>query len=67
AEDFRGRTFVIVGHLTPSLIAAFERIERARFVCHEEHGQPLAAWHVIVCHRFRGVVSPVESLGLERY
>jgi hypothetical protein len=53
-EAFRGRSFVIVGALTPRIEQAFERVERVVHVVHEEDGQPIAAWAILVCHGYKG-------------
>jgi hypothetical protein len=53
--DFRGRTFVIVGEINPELAASFEKVEPARFLTHEVHGQPVNSWQVTVCRGWKGV------------
>lgn len=54
AQDFRGRTFVIVGDIAAPMLAAFDRVEPPVLVTHSENGVPVAAWSVWVCHGFRG-------------
>ncbi len=54
AESFKGRTFVIVGGITPEVRAAFTSIEPTHEVKYSDQGQPLARWDVTVCHGFRG-------------
>lgn len=53
-EAFVGRSFVVVGVMTPRLEQAFAQVERAVQVRHEEGGQPIAAWAVYVCHGYKG-------------
>jgi 4-amino-4-deoxy-L-arabinose transferase-like glycosyltransferase len=53
-EQFLGRTFVIVGGLSPKVAAAFDAVEPSREVVYSEGGHPVAAWCVTVCHGFRG-------------
>jgi 4-amino-4-deoxy-L-arabinose transferase-like glycosyltransferase len=53
-EEFRGRTFIIVGGAGPLVRMGFERVDPPIFVEHEEDGRPLAGWHIQVCHGFRG-------------
>jgi 4-amino-4-deoxy-L-arabinose transferase-like glycosyltransferase len=54
AEDFRGRTFVIVGGLPPNVSKAFKQVGPVRTVVYREKGQPIAAWPVAVCRGFKG-------------
>ena len=54
AQDFHGRTFVIVGDLGPEAATAFERLEPPVQVVHAGGGVPVARWPVWVCHGFRG-------------
>jgi hypothetical protein len=51
---FEGRTFILIGHVTPALREAFAEVEDTRIITHVENGQPLAAWGVTVCRGFRG-------------
>src|SRR5262249_54092468 len=53
-EDFRGRTFVIVGGAPVGLGEWFESTDAPRTVTHYERGQPVASWAVTVCRGFRG-------------
>jgi 4-amino-4-deoxy-L-arabinose transferase-like glycosyltransferase len=53
-EAFLGRTFVIVGGLSPAVMQAFMAVEMSREVIYAEGGYPVAAWCVSVCHGFRG-------------
>jgi hypothetical protein len=51
---FRGRTFLLVGGVTPEVRAGFERVEPTEIVTYYERGQKIATWLVTVCHGFRG-------------
>jgi hypothetical protein len=53
---FAGRTFILVGYLTPTLARAFDQVDPPQLVTHCESGQPIASWNVIVCRGFRGVL-----------
>jgi hypothetical protein len=59
-EAFRGRTFILVGSLTPALCDAFEAVDPPREVRYVEGDQPVAAWLVTVGRGFRGF-GPVEQ------
>ncbi len=53
-ERFRGRTFVVVGDLTPELKEGFEVVWPTWFVTHRKRGQPVSVWPITVCTGFRG-------------
>ncbi len=53
-EEFRGRTMIYVGEMTPAIVAAFQHVEPSRLVAHDVGGLRVAAWTVTVCHGFRG-------------
>jgi Dolichyl-phosphate-mannose-protein mannosyltransferase len=53
-ESFKGRTFVIVGGLTPDVEKAFKSIEPKREVKYTARGQPIATWLIWICHDFQG-------------
>jgi 4-amino-4-deoxy-L-arabinose transferase-like glycosyltransferase len=53
-EQFRGRTFLLVGGVTPEIRAAFDQVEPTRVVRYEECGQPISSWLITVCRGFRG-------------
>jgi hypothetical protein len=53
-DDFRGKTFVIVGGVTPALCEAFDSVEPTRTIIYKENGQPIAAWMLTVCRGYRG-------------
>jgi 4-amino-4-deoxy-L-arabinose transferase-like glycosyltransferase len=52
AEQFAGRTFVIVGGY-PADLGGFDSIDAPRTVTHYEQGHPVASWTVTVCRGFR--------------
>ena len=54
AQEFRGRTFVIVGDISAELAAAFESVDQPAVVIHRGGGVPVARWTVWVCRGFRG-------------
>jgi hypothetical protein len=53
-ENFRGRTFIVVGDPNPFLRQAFDRLEPPRVITYQEAGAPLARWTYTVCHGYRG-------------
>jgi hypothetical protein len=53
-EHFRGKTFIIVGARAEMLAEAFERVEPARTVVHEEQGHLVNRWIVTVGHGYHG-------------
>jgi 4-amino-4-deoxy-L-arabinose transferase-like glycosyltransferase len=59
-DAFHGRTFLLVGQLTPAVYDAFAVVEPPREVRHVEAGQPVAAWTLTVCRGYRGF-GPVEQ------
>jgi Dolichyl-phosphate-mannose-protein mannosyltransferase len=52
-DDFKGRTFIIVGPLSPSIYQAFEEVLPGRDVRHYESGELMSTWSVSVCRGFR--------------
>jgi 4-amino-4-deoxy-L-arabinose transferase-like glycosyltransferase len=60
-EAFRGRTFVLVGGLSPELRAAFAEVGPPRTVAYAEGEQLIAVWQVTVCRGFRGLRPAGES------
>jgi 4-amino-4-deoxy-L-arabinose transferase-like glycosyltransferase len=60
-EQFRGRTFVLVGDFTPALIAAFDRLDPPRTIRYLEAGQPIAIWYACIGYGYRGF-GPIEDL-----
>jgi 4-amino-4-deoxy-L-arabinose transferase-like glycosyltransferase len=53
AQQFIGRTFVIVTPAAFKVHGVFERVETYPVV-YTENGQPVAGWVVMVCHGYRG-------------
>jgi hypothetical protein len=53
-EAFLGRTFIVVGGSAEVLGPAFAAVESPRIVVHEEAGQPIASWTIVIAHGFRG-------------
>jgi hypothetical protein len=60
AEEFRGRSFVLVGDLAPQVLEAFDRIDPPRVIQHCEAGQPIAIWYAAIGWGYRGF-GPVEQ------
>jgi hypothetical protein len=58
ADQFRGRTFIVVGATDQALAVAFDAVDPTRVITYREAGQPVAAWPVTVCHGFRGFRQP---------
>ena len=61
-EQFRGRTLIIVGGLSPAMIKAFDRVEPPIQVIHREDGHPVAGWIITICHGFHGFPTPKAGL-----
>jgi hypothetical protein len=53
-EQFRGRTFLIIGGTNRAIEAAFQEVTPTVFLIHSEHGQPVTGWFLTVCRGFRG-------------
>jgi hypothetical protein len=53
-EQFRGRTFVVVGGMTEELKAGFDWVGPTWFVSHKVHGQPVTGWFLTICRGYRG-------------
>ena len=66
AQEFRGRTFVIVGDLGLPAVAAFERVEGPKWVHYPTTTSPIARWSIWVCHGFRGF-EPAARTGNGEY
>jgi hypothetical protein len=58
AEQFRGRTFIVIGAGREAR-SAFRSVEAPRLVTHYEEGHPVAQWKVTVYHGYRGSVLAV--------
>lgn len=54
AQDFRGRTFVVVGYRVPEAVAGFERVDPPVEVTASDGGIPIATWQVWVGRGYRG-------------
>jgi hypothetical protein len=56
AQEFRDRTFIIVGlgDPRPQLKDAFDWFEEPIEVIYREHDRILARWQIYICHGFRG-------------
>jgi 4-amino-4-deoxy-L-arabinose transferase-like glycosyltransferase len=66
-EEFRGRTFVLVGDFTPRLLAAFDSVKPPLQVRYEETGQPIAQWYIGIGEGYRGFGSAAALLQNKRY
>jgi hypothetical protein len=66
-EEFRGRTFVLVGDFTPKLLAAFDSVKPPLQVRYEETGQPIAQWYIGIAEGYRGFGSAAALLQNKRY
>ncbi len=55
AEQFAGRTFIVVGGTEKALRGAFERLDMTREIRYCEQGQLVNHWYVTVGHGYRGV------------
>jgi hypothetical protein len=53
-EQFKGRTFVVVGTGLERLQDAFEQFDVIRTVTYRTDGHPIAEWTIAVGRRFRG-------------
>jgi 4-amino-4-deoxy-L-arabinose transferase-like glycosyltransferase len=53
-DDFRGRTFVLIG-CVPEVASAFDAVEPARDVVYAEGDQPVQIWRVAVARGFHGL------------
>jgi hypothetical protein len=60
-EEFKGRTFVIVGPVFRRVREGFEKVEEPVNVVYTEDGRPLAGWAVYVCRGFKGFPAPPEA------
>jgi 4-amino-4-deoxy-L-arabinose transferase-like glycosyltransferase len=53
-QHFLGRTFIIVGDISPHLLPAFDHVEPPQRFIYRENGVPLQAWTIWIAHGFRG-------------
>jgi 4-amino-4-deoxy-L-arabinose transferase-like glycosyltransferase len=60
-EEFRGKTFIVVGGGGPKLEEAFERVEAPKLVWYTEQGLPVSCWPVFVCHGYRGFKAEADA------
>jgi hypothetical protein len=61
-EQFLGRTFVIVGTLSPATRRGFQHVEATRMLEYSEAGRPISAWEINICHGFQGFPQITEEL-----
>jgi hypothetical protein len=54
AQAFAGRTFVLIGPVSPTLRAAFDSVESTSEVVYREDDQPIASWSVAIGRGYRG-------------
>ena len=54
AQEFTGRTFIVVGEGYPALAQAFDEVSEPVAVVYVENGQPIAGWSVWVCKGYKG-------------
>ncbi|MFO0928656.1 MAG: glycosyltransferase family 39 protein [Gemmataceae bacterium] len=54
AEPFAGRTFVLVGPISPRVALGFDRVYPPIEVTYIENGRTLASWTIHVCHGYHG-------------
>jgi hypothetical protein len=58
---FCGRTFLVVGaNDVERLRAGFESVEDAGQVVHFANGQPLGAWPLVICRKYKGL-APLDA------
>jgi 4-amino-4-deoxy-L-arabinose transferase-like glycosyltransferase len=67
AQEFRGRSFVIVGDIGSTVRNAFERIEQPLPVVLTRAGVPVAKWTIWVAHGFRGFTHETTQPANPRY
>jgi hypothetical protein len=60
-EKFAGKTFVLIGGVTPEVRAAFGHLESTQEIKYFENGQPVASWQVTVCHGFKGFATKADK------
>lgn len=57
-KPFLGRTFIIVGGISPELLKGFDHVEPTIQITHHEGGHAIAGWVMTVCHGFHGFPTP---------
>lgn len=63
AQEFRGRTFILVVPGRAGPITEFDRVEPGLWVVHSDRGIPLSGWEVRVAHGFRGFEAGAKPRG----
>ena len=58
AQEFRGRTFVVVGGWPPADAGVFKRMEEPLVVIYREEGVPVAIWWIWVGYGYNGFKKP---------
>jgi hypothetical protein len=53
-QQFRGRTFLIVGGINKAIQDAFEEVGPTMFITYRRRGQPVTGWFLTICRGFRG-------------
>ena len=67
ADSFRGRTFLLIGEVSPLVRQAFAQVEAPRTVTYRVRGQPLASWRLTICRGFRGFPSSLAEAKEQRF
>jgi Dolichyl-phosphate-mannose-protein mannosyltransferase len=60
-EQFRGRTFIIIGCIAPSVASSFQKIEQPKTVMYSENGQFISCWGVTICRGFTRLPPPKDG------
>jgi 4-amino-4-deoxy-L-arabinose transferase-like glycosyltransferase len=60
-DQFRGRTMIFVGEISPSLRQSFAEIDPPEIFTFCDGCYPLANWTIVVCRDFRGFAQPGAS------
>lgn len=58
-EQFQGRTFILIGDVTPALREAFDEIETRGTIQHRVRGQTVNAWPISIGRGYRGALLPI--------
>ncbi len=62
-KKFTGKTFVLIGGVTPEVRAAFHHLEPTQEIKYFDNGQPVASWQVTVCRGFKGFAGRSDKGG----
>jgi hypothetical protein len=54
-DAFAGRTFILIGNVSPRLRQAFDSVDEPHVIIYRERGEPIAAWSMTVGRGFRGL------------